>query len=654
MCIMSCDFMKCFDRVETECVIKGMEFFNIRVQNYGYMSDPIITTRSLHQGGPASNAYFLVVTELLANAIRNDTEIGGVFVKEVLMVLNQYADDLDLFLKWNQKVFDRVIHQFDTFQKSTGFQLSYEKTTMYRVGSLERSNAQMYTGKPMRWTSDSINVLGVDITSNEDNVVEMNYQKTMTKVCSVIDQWKRRNLSLIGRVNIVNTLIASLFVYNMSVLPTISDKYLKMSNEKIKDFLWNGHRQKIPLDILQSSKEKAGAGLVHLDIKDKSLKMSWVRMLMDGMYSEKLAYNILQPDLQRNIWICNLHRKDISALRCNNKFWNDVIAAWTEYHYTPIKPDVPSAQCLWLNSNIRVQNKPVMFKNALRKGLMFVYQLFEDGDWISHERAKSLYALDVLEYNSLKAAIPKEYKEAGRLDMPFTDEKFAMYMQTERPAHFAYQHLLPVSNKIEKREEQWTLDLGEQICMEECVSEIKYTTKVMKYQSFQYRLLMRAVITNVNLKRWGISESDACSMCSLPEKETYRHLFYECSEIQKLFRQIKTICDRCRLGKVTFTYTNVITNQIHCNQKSVVNFMCLIAKQFVYAKRCLKQKVNANEFERVVYLNKNIEKYQAVKDNKIRTVYVTMGDERNIHRADRHPVRLMSTLTKWEMNIVES
>ena len=61
--VLSCDFLKCFDRVETECVIKSMSYFGfsttlqnwvqvvyknfqVRVQNRGFFSDPISHSKS--------------------------------------------------------------------------------------------------------------------------------------------------------------------------------------------------------------------------------------------------------------------------------------------------------------------------------------------------------------------------------------------------------------------------------------------------------------------------------------------------------------------------------------------------------------------------------------------------------------------------------
>ena len=45
--------------------------------------------------------------------------------------------------------------------------------------------------------------------------------------------------------------------------------------------------------------------------------------------------------------------------------------------------------------------------------------------------------------------------------------------------------------------------------------DIKKLTYISKLRSFQYRLLRRAITTNIQLKHWSIKDSDLCSNCGL-------------------------------------------------------------------------------------------------------------------------------------------
>ena len=124
---MSCDYLKCFDRIETECVIQALKLFNfsdyicrwveiictdfsLRIQNCGFFSEQIRVGRSVRQGGPASNALFLVVAELLAIALRGDPQIKGANLHEIIQLLNQYADDMDVCSDFDETSIERILH----------------------------------------------------------------------------------------------------------------------------------------------------------------------------------------------------------------------------------------------------------------------------------------------------------------------------------------------------------------------------------------------------------------------------------------------------------------------------------------------------------------------------------------------------------------
>ena len=75
-------------------------------------------------------------------------------------------------------------------------------------------------------------------------VVNKNYEVCVQKVKSVLNAWYNRGLSLLGKIQVVNTLVASLFVYKMMVLPEIPQVWVKAVENVIRDFIWNGEKVK--------------------------------------------------------------------------------------------------------------------------------------------------------------------------------------------------------------------------------------------------------------------------------------------------------------------------------------------------------------------------------------------------------------------------
>ena len=163
------------------------------------------------------------------------------------------------------------------------------------MGAMVESKAELYTKNQVRWTDEPITVLGVTIA--RENATNINYAPILAKVKGVFSAWQNRALSLIGKVNIVNTLVASLYIYKMTVLPCMEEGLVKAVENEIEKFLWNGHRPKIPLKTLQLSKECGGLKLVNLRLRDKAMKIKWVNISLEDITVENFVSYFIQSDL---------------------------------------------------------------------------------------------------------------------------------------------------------------------------------------------------------------------------------------------------------------------------------------------------------------------------------------------------------------------
>ena len=633
--ILSCDFMKCFDRIEFESIFKSMTYlgfsdtliqwvkimytsFMLKIQNNGHFSSPITVSRSVHQGGPASNAIFICVAELLANAIRKDSNIKGLFIREILHLLSQYADDMDNFLLNDQSSFSALLQKFDMFEKNAGFKLSYDKTNVYRIGAMRKSMARLYSATSLSW-ANKINVLGVDIHHDEDELLNINYTKIVEKSREVLSRWCHRNLSLFGKVNVINTLISSLFVYKMMVLPAIPDRVVKTMDEIFNNFLWNGHKPKISLDILKTDRKHGGAGLSDLKRKDISLKCTWVKLLLANDYPESLVYSIIQPTLGREVWCCNVNEKDVGFVTSSTstKFWPDVLKAWAVYHYDAVED---KDHFIWFNSLIRVAGAPFLWERQFQAGLKWVSQLYQDGRWITQEEASRTFQLSVMQLNTLKAAIPigiKRYLHTHS-DVSPSDCKFYKFMDQAKTASYVYKSCGQPSGRIEAIQKAWESELGENTMpLLKAVEKIYSTTTVQKHRSFQYRLLMRAIVTNIQLHRWKIIASPRCSFCDESNESVY-HLFYECAKVKELWETArKWIEDLTGAPTAPLTFPDIVYDNVTHPRSNAANATTIVTKQYIYRQRCLKEELSCNQLKALLHKFRNTEKYIAIKNNKM-------------------------------------
>ena len=78
------------------------------------------------------------------------------------------------------------------------------------------------------------------------------------KVEAVLNSWKHRRLTLMGRVLVMNTLVKSLFVYKFSVLLELDEDIVNSIQSLIWNFVWRGKHAKINFELLKRPKEHGG------------------------------------------------------------------------------------------------------------------------------------------------------------------------------------------------------------------------------------------------------------------------------------------------------------------------------------------------------------------------------------------------------------
>ena len=426
--ILSLDFVKCFDKCSFKILHGSLEFFGfgervkewtkilykdfvVCIQNNGHFSQAIPINKGVHQGGCCSAIYLLVIAEILALSLRTKENIEGITIKEIRHLLNQFADDMDIASICSEESIKSILEELDKFKYQSGFTVSYEKTTMYRIGSLRHSNASLYDIDSVKWSNEDINVLGVTVA--HEDIVRKNYWPTIQKVKEVLNAWYNRGLSLMGKIQVVNTLVASLFVYKMMVLPEIPSYIVKTIDNLIREFLWNGKKSKIAYNILQNQKKDGGLQLVNIKLKDKALKATWPKILHDEKEYASIVYSGMRcSELQEDLWRCSINPKDVGRMRIKSQFWEDTLTSWSEYNY--YRNVRIENQIIWYNSKIKINQKLVMWRDVWSKGLKYVHQLFYNQEFISGPRAKELFGLTTLRYNSLKVALPREWVEYFR------------------------------------------------------------------------------------------------------------------------------------------------------------------------------------------------------------------------------------------------
>ena len=91
--------------------------------------------------------------------LKSNVNICGIDMYGARALISQFADDTTLFLKNDKQTLENVVQTLELIERNTGLCINYDKTLMYRIGSISDSNAKMLVLKNYTGAKRSLNLL---------------------------------------------------------------------------------------------------------------------------------------------------------------------------------------------------------------------------------------------------------------------------------------------------------------------------------------------------------------------------------------------------------------------------------------------------------------------------------------------------------------
>ena len=127
-----------------------------------------------------------------------------------------------------------IYGDFATFGSISGLVVNYTDSKAFYLSSLRGNVTKPLSEKGLQWLSedDNLKYLGftIPIKRSVDNqtVLRVNFENSLAQINIVLNMWKTRGLTLIGKVTIIKYLILPKLVYKIMVISiTISSCILK-------------------------------------------------------------------------------------------------------------------------------------------------------------------------------------------------------------------------------------------------------------------------------------------------------------------------------------------------------------------------------------------------------------------------------------------
>ena len=136
----------------------------------------------------------------------------------------------------------------------------------------------------MKWKlypNNKVKALGITFSSTTSaSKINENWEIKVDSIKSIIEAWKYRQLSMVGKILIVKSLMASQLTYISSVI-ILPEHVITQLNSLFHKFVWN-KGERVKRKTLMLNYNQGGLRMVDLKSFLYSLQMSWVKKLLNN------------------------------------------------------------------------------------------------------------------------------------------------------------------------------------------------------------------------------------------------------------------------------------------------------------------------------------------------------------------------------------
>ena len=222
--IVLLDIEKAFDSVKHDFLLRVLKYFNFGdkfiswikviysgrqsyVMNNGFLTERIAMERGIFQGCPLSPYLFLFVIEIMALSIRQDDKIAGICVNNQEVKISLLADDSVCFLDGSKTSLENLFDVLNAFGKYSGCKINLTKSEAIWIGSKKGSTDTFPSVQGINWKISHFKCLGVNFSLDIKDMFDLNYKVKLKGIEQTLNCWRMRNLSLIGRICVIKTLV---------------------------------------------------------------------------------------------------------------------------------------------------------------------------------------------------------------------------------------------------------------------------------------------------------------------------------------------------------------------------------------------------------------------------------------------------------------
>ena len=226
----------------------------------------------MRQGCPLSSLLFVIGLELLARSIKRDNLIRGITIGEKEIKISMYADDTTVFVRDIDSI-THLLNLLEKFASISGLQINTSKTEALWLGLWKDRQ-----DTPFNFNYPQNPICAQGLLPEAD---KLNFNDKVHNMEKVLNTWKRKKLTLIGRINIVKTLALSKLIFNASNL-YVPPHVIGEANKLIFNFIWEGRPPKIKKSTIIGENVNGGLKIIDFGMTEIALKISWIQRIQQN------------------------------------------------------------------------------------------------------------------------------------------------------------------------------------------------------------------------------------------------------------------------------------------------------------------------------------------------------------------------------------
>ena len=407
----------------------------------------------------------------------------------------------------------------------------------------------------------------------------------------------------------------SQLIYAGSML-SVPETVIQQTQSKLFAFLWMNKRDKIKRQVLFHPLSKGGLSFPCFRTVIRALRLSWISRLLNNTHDTWTAIPNYHFDKHGGLlFLLNCNYNVGKLDRKIPLFYRELLDYFQQLrsnYEDPLKREF----ILWNNRDINIENKSVFWKTWRDKNVLFVQDLLNyQGNYLSPQEFSDKYNIKVnfLQYYQITSAIPAYLKSSASAHMDLGNlnsicENFDFQLSKDITFNLK-KTLCKQFYKLfvdEISTEPTAIKSWRKYCPEvadnwvNCIQNNYKITRDNNLRQFYFKLLHRILVTNKELKRFGITDCDKCVMCS--KNDSIEHSFFECQSFLKLSDESLQWFNSLHKTNVSLTSLQCFlnlpspTNNLSDKQTKDLRLLLLHAKQYHYACKTMQKEQHSSEF----------------------------------------------------------